>query len=191
MDAPEQATKPLRPTWSAYYCGDGEFVVNMDPPPSTITQAIMDDVQHPISHVLESHPQRDVPPKETMTVAEIAGDICKWMTFDNLVVNSQWNSNILSWTDNDRTLLTVLFGSIAAVAGKHVQDLASKDAVKKTPRIRGGPIQYAQTAFEGGVLFGTYKSTLSFLNSVVPDDWNKEFLFQFVLENVEKALPTL
>ena len=127
---------------------------------------------------------------ETMSLPELAGDICKWMTYDNLVVN--WTSDIACWTNNDMTSLHVLFGSLAAIAGRYVQDItpSNKDGME-TDRADKSYVSYSQTALEGGVLFGTYRSTLSFLNSVVPDDWNKKFLFHSCLENIEKMLPEL
>ena len=197
MDAPAydpvQKSPPV-PSWSAYYCGDGEFIVNLDPPPSALAKAVQNEMQNPIDPrlVLECQVHKEVPSTETMTFSEIAGDICKWMMYDNLVVNSGWSSGIINWTDDDKNSLHVLFGSIAAVAGKYVQDLTpTKDSRQKQNRVSDSPIRYGRTALEGGVLFGTYKSTLSFLNSVVPDDWNKQFLFQSVLESVEKTLPGL
>jgi hypothetical protein len=41
---------------------------------------------------------------------------------------------------------------------------------------------------EGGVLFGTYKGTLTFLNAVIPDEWNKHFLFESILSKMEETI---
>ena len=129
---------------------------------------------------------------ETMSLREFTGDICKWMTYDNLVVNSAWTSHIAGWTSNDMSSLHVLFGALAAVAGRYVQDRTpSQNAGIKMDQSSEKYVRYSQTALEGGILFGTYKATLSFLNSVVPDDWNKKFLFHCALENIEKMLPGL
>ena len=156
--------------WSGYYLGDGEFLVNMDPPPKRIQHASF----------------AAVPTKDQMSFSEIAGDIGKWMVYDNLVVNSGLSTGLVDWTDYDKTALHVLFGAIAAVSGKYIQDLTpSKDKVAATDC----NAQYTQRALEGGVLFGTYKSTLTFLNSVVPEEWNKVFPFETALENVESMIP--
>lgn len=181
LDAPTPPPKPSRP-WSAYYCYDGEFIINMDPPPYRRVSAQENEVLCADTHLAHK--------PETMSLPELAGDICKWMTYDNLVVN--WTSDIACWTNNDMTSLHVLFGSLAAIAGRYVQDItpSNKDGME-TDRADKSYVSYSQTALEGGVLFGTYRSTLSFLNSVVPDDWNKKFLFHSCLENIEKMLPEL
>ena len=156
--------------WSGYYLGDGEFLVNMDPPPKSVQSASF----------------AAGPTKDQITFSEVAGDIGKWMVYDNLVVNSGLSTGLLGWSDYDKTALHVLFGAVAAVSGKYIQDLTpSKDQVEQS----GSKTQYGQRALEGGVLFGTYKSTLTFLNSVVPEEWNKVFPFETALENVESMIP--
>ena len=181
MDASFASPEPLR-SWSPYFYGDGEFIINMDPP-TRISRVLMPRIKAVKSST----------PSDTMTFAEVAGDITKWMVFDNLATNSEWTSRIIAMTVNDGSYIHVLSGSVAAVAGKYVQDLstARKGGITSQRTPTPTSVRYAKTAFEGGVLFGTYKATLAFLNSVVPDDWNKEFLFQVVLENVEKTLPGL
>jgi hypothetical protein len=49
-------------------------------------------------------------------------------------------------------------------------------------------INIGQIAMEGGVLFGTYKGTLTFLNAVIPDEWNKHFLFESILSKMEETI---
>lgn len=180
MDASVASSEPLR-SWSPYFYGDGEFIVNMDPPRTA--KVLMPRIKAGKSSISS----------DSMTFSEVAGDITKWMIFDSLSTNSEWTSRIIALTLNDGSYMHVLSGSVAAVAGKYVQDLSTSRKCGLNSRRVPTPtsVRYAKTAFEGGVLFGTYKATLAFLNSVVPDDWNKEFLFQVVLENVEKTLPGL
>lgn len=192
-DAPI-AVEKMSYSWSPYFHADSTFVVDMDSPSPKTFHQIEKSRCTQVSHVLVPRIKgvQSLTSPETMTFSEVAGDICKWMMFDNLEMNNEWASRITSWTLDDKSSPHVLFGSIAAVAGKYVQDLtASKNNVIKTNRVPVISVRFAKTAFEGGVLFGTYKATLAFLNSVVPDDWNKEFLFEVALENVEKILPGL
>ena len=169
-NTPELVSTGKSLPWSGYYLGDGEFLVNMDPPPKRIEHASF----------------AAAPTKDQMSFAEVAGDIGKWMVYDNLVVNSGLSTGLVDWSDCDKTALHFLFGAIAAVSGKYIQDLTpSKDKVDGP----GSKAQYGQRALEGGVLFGTYKSTLTLLNSVVPEEWNKVFPFETALENVESMIP--
>lgn len=127
--------------------------------------------------------------KSSMTFSEVAGDIGKWMIYDNLVTSCGLSSGHIGLTDYDRSALHVLFGTVAAVAGKCIQDLTpSKNKALDAEVAQPLKTNYSQAAVEGGVLFGTYRSTLSFLNSVVPDDWNKVFPFESALENVEQMI---
>lgn len=84
-----------------------------------------------------------------------------------------------SLTGMEIIFLHISYGAIAAVAGKYLEDI--------TPPKDYKPIQCSQIAAEGAVSFGTYKSTLTFLNCVLPDDWNKNFYFESVLEKLEET----
>jgi hypothetical protein len=167
--------------WSGYYCGDGEFIVNMDPPPEKNSRRVHSRkliARSSISHQSES-----------VSLPEVTGDIGKWMIFDYLLANSGI-SRRNGWTERDTVALNVVFGTVAAVAGKHLQNLTPSKGSKRIPtKPEGNDSNLLQTAMEGGVLFGTYRSTLAFLNSVVPDDWNIVFPFETALETVEKLLP--
>jgi hypothetical protein len=80
---------------------------------------------------------------EKNSFPEVAGDISKWIMFDSLVSNSLTTGS----TGMEITFLHMLYDAIAAVAGKHLEDLTSpKDYI---------PIHYNQIAVEGAVLFGT------------------------------------
>eukprot|EP00596_Hydrurales_sp_CCMP1899_P006870 CAMPEP_0119040522 /NCGR_PEP_ID=MMETSP1177-20130426/10473_1 /TAXON_ID=2985 /ORGANISM="Ochromonas sp, Strain CCMP1899" /LENGTH=399 /DNA_ID=CAMNT_0007005651 /DNA_START=75 /DNA_END=1274 /DNA_ORIENTATION=+ len=116
--------------------------------------------------------------RDRISFPEVAGDICKWMVFDTLISNTPWTTHGVSFNPAEITFLHVIYGAIAAVAGKYLQDL--------TPPKDNKPINYGQIAMEGGVLFGTYKGTLTFLNAVIPDDWNKRFLFESILSKMEE-----
>lgn len=165
--------------WSAYYCGDGEFIINMDPPPLKNSRDV-----HSSEFISRSSTSQQL---ESVSLPEVTGDIGKWMFFDYLLANSGVSTRRNGWTERDAVALNVLFGAVAAVAGKHIQNLTPS---KGTQRIATKTEDnFLQTALEGGVLFGTYRSTLSFLNSVVPDDWNIVFPFETALESVEKMLP--
>lgn len=182
----DDASSMIEPTasrpWSGYYCGDGEFIVNMDAPPSRNSHGI-----YPGKSIASSAMPHQ---SESVSIPEVVGDIGKWMIFDYLLVNSGFSSRHNGWTEQNTVALHVLFGAIAAVAGKHMQNLTpSKGPQGTTIATESSDFNYIQTALEGGVLFGTYRATLSYLNSVVPDTWNIVFPFETALESVEKMLP--
>jgi hypothetical protein len=125
-----------------------------------------------------------------MLFPEIAGDICKWMVYDCLVVNSGYFTQSTSWSPHYTLVLHIIFGGIASVSGKYLRDLTpSKDNFITTRDTKFRPSHYSKAAIEGGVLFGTYKATLSLLHSIVPENWNREFLFNSALETLEDLIP--
>lgn len=198
----------------AYYFVDGEFIMNMDiiPNPNKVTSYFPWSGENFYNEEFETNmkptsynsanffsnesylpndksSRPDAASKSSMTFPEVAGDIGKWMIYDNLITNCGLTSGHIGWTDYDRSALHVLFGTVAAVAGKCIQDLTPlKDRTQSSGEPQLQKTNYSQAALEGGVLFGTYRTTLSFLNSVVPDDWNKVFPFESALENVEQMI---
>jgi hypothetical protein len=198
----------------SYYFVDGEFIMNMDmiPNPNKVTSYFPWSEENFYNEEFETNmkptsynsanffsnesylpndktSKPDSESKSSMTFSEVAGDIGKWMIYDNLITSCGLSSGHLGWTDFDRSALHVLFGTVAAVAGKYIQDLTpSKDRTLNPGEPQLLKTNYSQAALEGGVLFGTYRTTLSFLNSVVPDDWNKVFPFESALENVEQMI---
>lgn len=197
-----------------YYFVDGEFIINMDiiPNPTKVTSYFPWSEENFYNEEFETNmkptsynsanffsnesylpnqktSKPDAVSKSGMSFSEVTGDIGKWMIYDSLITNCGLSSGHIGFSDYDRSALHVLFGSVAAVAGKYIQDLTPSN--NTTPNSREPQLlksNYSQAALEGGVLFGTYRATLSFLNSVVPDDWNKVFPFESALENVEKMI---
>jgi hypothetical protein len=182
-----------------YYCSGGEFIVNLDVPTintaadspplrSLRTRSIFEEESSASSiktgNIIDYCPafyttDNHMLETEKYNFSEVAGDICKWMVFDSLVSNSL----MITLTGIEITSLHMLYGAIAAVAGKCLEDLTPLTLPKDNK-----PIKYSQIAAEGAVLFGTYKGTLTLLNCVLPDNWNKAFLFESVLEKMEETI---
>lgn len=158
--------------------------------------------------------------RRIISLPEVAGDVSKWMVFDSFVFRENWISTNLDWTTaTEHNALYFLFGVTAAMSGKLVQD--ASDAIahendsmvnstmglpermfSSTIRamshhqvrlwaIRRQAILYMQAGLEGGVLFGTYEVVLSLLQQVLPEDWNKPFLFEELLESMENLMKNI
>ena len=185
----------------------------------SITAADLSNVNSEVITVNDlSHANTLAVHKHKVHCPEFAGDVCKWMMFNALSVNG---NNLLHVNERflgpDQGVLYFVFGTISAIAGKIVHDVATHATVKRhkvgdsgvmdsfssmtagidgsnqtTRTVREGPVatatRYGYVAIQGGMLFGTYHAAMSFLSETIPVDWNREFLFESVLEQVEEEI---
>jgi hypothetical protein len=145
--------------------------------------------------------------RRIVSLPEVLGDVSKWMVFDALAVNQDLAARTVALTGVELNVLYFLFGTTAAVSGKLVYDLveaaARRNATDTSAAEVGAEVaprrsttsarevrtretvRYGSAAVEGGVLFGTYEAALSAIQQDLPADWNKEFLFEELLEQLE------
>jgi hypothetical protein len=145
--------------------------------------------------------------RRIVSLPEVLGDVSKWMVFDALAVNQDLAARTVALTGVELNVLYFLFGTTAAVTGKLVYDLAEAAARRNATDTSAAEVgaevaprrsttsarevrtretvRYGSAAVEGGVLFGTYEAALSAIQQDLPADWNKEFLFEELLEQLE------
>jgi hypothetical protein len=115
---------------------------------------------------------------ETLSFREISSDISKWLIYDGLI-----ESSIISETGDFRYFA---FGSISAIFAFFVKESPFQLTKVKGDKDYGSKI--AKSALEGGVLFLFYAEFLEVLEKVVPDELNRRFLFNSVIEDLEADL---
>lgn len=60
--------------------------------------------------------------------------------------------------------------------------------IDNNPFIRSVLTRYATAAIEGGVLFASYQITTKMVKSVVPENYNVKFVFNQVLQEIEREI---
>ena len=221
------------PHWTSHYAGEGEYIVNLDPPAE---EGVVQPSKHAFFKALtapaewngtESPEARPgvapvgtavAPPpsppskRRIISLPEVLGDVSKWMVFDALAVNQDWAARTAELAGVELNTLYFLFGTTAALSGKLVHDVteavardndshnatafpvgaveaAARRSTLSTREVRTREtVRYGTAAVEGGVLFGTYEAALSTIQRELPADWNKPFLFEELLEQVESVV---
>ena len=129
--------------------------------------------------------------EEIISWSEIAGDVSKWVAydeckefidtdFDALASNDAVFRNFRLNGDGLEAAVDLGIGALAAIVGSAVKDLSSK--------VKDGtsslPLRYSQAALEGGILFSAYGIILKIVKATVPEKFNEELIFERVLESV-------
>ena len=129
--------------------------------------------------------------EEIISWAEIAGDVSKWVAYDECKEFIDTDYDALAGGDavfrnfrlNGDALEAVIdfgIGALAATIGSAVKDISSKsDSGTSSLSLR-----YSQAALEGGILFSAYGIILKIVKATVPEKFNEELMFEKVLESV-------
>lgn len=139
--------------------------------------------------------------------SEITGDITKWLVYDYLEDEMK---RVMHIDDNFPQMLFATFGvgCVAAAVSFVVKELGSKldsfdsksaqfSPLSSTTNIAVDSdgdnklplnVRFIDSAIEGGVLFATFQATLSVINMIVPPDLNKPFVFNSLIETIEKTI---